>query len=258
MRHTKPTMTCTLYLLLTCQVAGAQALRDSGYGDGSLVDAQGHYFYPQSGGGYMDSYGSTYQPVGAGLFSDAIGNSIDTGEDGASQGTTADVPTGAAANAGLDGDFNQPLDAAVPTDTPPSAIDGEPPELGWSSGRNGTPEDATVPVTVSPGGTAAFGSMYLEEAGDGYARIDAGALPADPRESKRTPAAGTRDAQRFRDQSPLAPAASDVMALPRASDTAGNPDQRRLPAVDLKPIDRKVDDSARFKGRDNPLNPYSR
>ena len=257
MHHPQPILTCALWLSLHCLDSGAQALLDSGYGDGSLVDAQGHYFYPQAGGGYMDSYGSTYQPVGAGIFSDAIGNTIDAGEDGAPPGPSANLST-RAASAGLDEGFNQPPDAAVPTDNAPSAIDGEPPELGWSSGRNETPEGATVPVTVSPGGAAEFGSMYLEDAGDGYTKIDAGALPADPRASKPAPTAGTRDTQRLRDQSSLAPAASDFMALPRAPDTTGISDQRHLPAIDLTPLDRKVDDSARFKGNDSPLNPSSR
>lgn len=40
----------------------SDGLRDAGYGDGSLIDSNGDYFYPRGNGTYLDTYGNLYIP----------------------------------------------------------------------------------------------------------------------------------------------------------------------------------------------------
>jgi hypothetical protein len=53
-----------LALALALPAAG-DTLRDAGFGDGSLIDSHGDYFYPQPDGTYLDTYGGLYVPGGA-------------------------------------------------------------------------------------------------------------------------------------------------------------------------------------------------
>jgi len=153
---------CTL--LLVWASTGATTLRDSGYGDGSLVDRGGNYYYPQPDGSFMDPYGASYHPLGDGVYADAIGNRIEDG---------------------------RPPEA-LPADQPrdpygtPARVQGSAPDAGaWPSEQGHDPAPArpdTLPLDRDDhAGNALFGPMYLEDAGDGYLEITPESLAADPR-----------------------------------------------------------------------------
>ncbi|HYN79587.1 MAG TPA: hypothetical protein VES73_17535 [Lamprocystis sp. (in: g-proteobacteria)] len=255
MFHPTATLIPILLMLLACQGAEAQALRDSGYGDGSLVDAHGQYYYPQSGGGYLDSYGSSYEPSGDGTFSDAIGNTIDARATGAPSVPSAQGRRGAVSG-DPDADFEQRRGPAALGDDPLPTVEGEDAALGLSSDAAEAPRkdtgtrprgDALGAADDSPGGGEAFGSMYLKEAGDGYTKIDADGVSEDPRSAKPPDRADSAKTQADQRGPSGNPALSDLDVAPRPS-APGNTDQRHLPAIDLSPVERKYDDSARFKG----------
>ncbi len=162
-------------LLLVWASTAATTLRDSGYGDGSLVDRGGNYYYPQPDGSYLDPYGSRYHPLGDGVYADAIGNRI---EDGRSPDAPAADP---------------PRDAFGA----PARVETKVPDTG------SRPEQGDDPAPARPGSlpgdradhvdNAVFGSMYLEDAGDGYLEITPDAFAPDPRlapspQSSPTPA----------------------------------------------------------------------
>jgi len=151
-------------LLLVWASTAATALRDSGYGDGSLVDHDGNYYYPQPDGSYMDPYGASFYPLGDGVYADAIGNRI---EDGRSPDA---IPA------------DQPRDAYGGT----ARVETSAPDVGaWPSNQGDDPAPArpgTLPEDrADRAGNAVFGSMYLEDAGDGYLEITPEATAADPR-----------------------------------------------------------------------------
>jgi hypothetical protein len=52
-----------LALALPWAAAPAGAFEDAGFGDGTLVDDYGDYFYPQPDGSYLDTYGNPYDPA---------------------------------------------------------------------------------------------------------------------------------------------------------------------------------------------------
>ena len=154
---------------LLCLTAAATELHDSGYGDDSLVDSSGHYYYPQPNGGYLDAYGSTYSAIGGGLYTDALGNLLDIGTEAAEPGTEPGTePTGGA--------------GAPPAQTQDDERD--PVSRKAPRGR----ADASTPAAATADGESAqskatgdFGSRYLEDVGDGYLKIDPRELAADPR-----------------------------------------------------------------------------
>jgi len=164
-------------LLLLCLTAVGQELRDSGYGDDSLVDPSGQYYYLQPNGSYMDVYGSTYQPLGDGRYTDALGNLLDAGPAAAGREPAGQPPpdTGpmpdASTPAGQAHDWasDDPLHSAAPV----------------NGARAARPAPGgTDPDTVQPKNDAEFGSRYLEDVGDGYLRIDPREIAADPRLAK--------------------------------------------------------------------------
>ncbi|WP_157817536.1 hypothetical protein [Candidatus Thiodictyon syntrophicum] len=147
--------------VLLCLTAAATELHDSGYGDDSLVDSSGHYYYPQPNGGYMDAYGSTYSAIGGGLYTDALGNLLDVGTEAAEPARGAGAPPAQTQN-----DERNPVSRKAPR------------------GR----ADASTPAAETAGGESAqskatgdFGSRYLEDVGDGYLKIDPREVAADPR-----------------------------------------------------------------------------
>jgi hypothetical protein len=157
-------------LLLIWASTAATTLRDSGYGDGSLVDRGGNYYYPQPDGSFMDPYGASYHPLGDGVYGDAIGNRI---EDGRSpEVLPADQPREA---------YGAP--ARVETSAPDAGA--------WPSEQGDDPaptRPGTRPVDrADRSGNAVFGSMYLEDAGDGYLEITPEATAADPRPAPAPP-----------------------------------------------------------------------
>ncbi|WP_295582205.1 hypothetical protein [uncultured Lamprocystis sp.] len=153
---------CTLLLIWTG--TAATTLRDSGYGDGSLVDRDGNYYYPQPDGSFMDPYGASYHPLGDGVYADAIGNRIEA----------ASSPEAL------------PADQLRDAYGAPARVETSAPDVGaWSSNQGDGPAPArpgTLPGDrADHAGNAVFGSMYLEDAGDGYLEITPEATVADPR-----------------------------------------------------------------------------
>ncbi len=151
--------------VLLCLTAAATELHDSGYGDDSLVDSSGHYYYPQPNGGYLDAYGSTFSAIGGGLYTDALGNLLDIGTEAAEPGTEPTSGAGAPPAQTQD-DERDPVSRKAPR------------------GR----ADASTPAAATADGESArskatgdFGSRYLEDVGDGYLKIDPRELAADPR-----------------------------------------------------------------------------
>ena len=143
-----PPLILSLLLNLNC-AAGAE-LRDAGYGDGSLVDSYGNYYYPQPNGGYMDTYGAAFDAVGDGLYSDAIGNTIDTGP-----GPSGRQPPAAHG-------ARKPIPR-------PDALDHDPTPVPPGTDRPGDRTDSA--------GNSDLGPRYLEDVGDGYLTISPGTLP---------------------------------------------------------------------------------
>lgn len=171
---------------LLCLTAAATQLHDAGYGDDSLVDSSGHYYYPQPDGGYMDAYGSTYSAIGDGRYTDALGNQLEAGTDAAAPLST-DSPT---------------TDTEPGTEATPGA--GAPPDPASRKAPRGR-ADASAPAAETPDGassqwkaTGDFGSRYLEDVGDGYLKIDPREIAADPRlaEPEGAPARGDKGVRR--------------------------------------------------------------
>ncbi len=160
----RPTVGVGFILLLVWASTGATTLRDSGYGDGSLVDRGGNYYYPQPDGSFMDPYGASYHPLGDGVYADAIGNRIVDGRPPQAR------PAG------------QPRD---PYGTPMRVEDSAPDAGAWPSEQGHDPVPARpdpLPVDrADHADNALFGPMYLEDAGDGYLEITPASLAADPR-----------------------------------------------------------------------------
>jgi len=234
--HTTATMIIRALTLLPpvllCLTAAATELRDSGYGDDSLVDSSGHYYYPQPNGGYMDAYGATYSAIGGGLYTDALGNLLDVGTEAAEPGTE---PT-----RGPD---------APPAQTQDDERDPDP-------ASRKTPRDAADarrPAAKRPDGessqstaTGDFGSRYLEDVGDGYLQIDPREIAADPRlaEPEGAPA---RDGKGVRRAQP-------VQGFQTSDPDWGSAPTREAPSAhrsedlhDLSPVDpgKRIRDQAR-------------
>jgi len=245
MSHPTTTRSPLLYTLLLLSLdASAQALRDSGYGDGSLVDRSGNYYYPQPDGHYLDAYGSSFAPLDDGVtYADAIGNQIDIG---------TSLPFGSATSSTDTKPVPRPRDtsaaAAGPAlDTPDGVRDLD----ASAAGDMALPQDGTV--STLRGDTAGgdlseppvnndFGSMYLEDMGDGYLSHDeatsAGGLDADgsPRDTSASAGIGLASGE----GSAQAGASDWVQSVRPATRTDDNPQI-------LKPVERRVDDAAAFK-----------
>lgn len=165
-------------LLLLCLGAAGQDLRDSGYGDASLIDPSGQYYYLQPDGSYMDVYGSTYQPLGDGRYTDALGNQLDAGP-------------AAAANAPADQPPSDPApmpDATAPTDQAHDWPGGDPLDsavpVDGARAVQAPPDDASPDAAAQPQDDTEVDSRYLSEVGDGYLKIDPREIAADPRLAK--------------------------------------------------------------------------
>ncbi len=149
----RPPLLLPLPLLLALLLptgAGGVDLRDAGYGDGSLVDSSGNYYYPQPNGGYLDTYGAAFNPLGDGLYSDALGNTIKVdpalaGPAGPNRATAEDTPAPGLRRGTVDRD---PSRAPAGADQPNARSDATP--------------DA---------GPSDFGPRYLEDVGDGYLNL---------------------------------------------------------------------------------------
>ena len=132
-----------LTLFLAFPAAG-DTLRDAGFDDGSLIDSNGDYFYPQPDGTFLDTYGNFYVPGDA--------DTIDTG---------LDNPMG-------DDDLE---DLANPDEYPDGLT-------GLSEGRPAPDaragSRARNPNAVNPGDPTARGErpgMYMD-VGSGYLELD--------------------------------------------------------------------------------------
>jgi hypothetical protein len=68
-----------LALVLAFPAAG-DTLRDAGFGDGSLIDSNGDYFYPQPDGTYLDTYGNFYVPGDADTIDTGFDNPLENGD----------------------------------------------------------------------------------------------------------------------------------------------------------------------------------
>lgn len=113
----------------------ADTLRDAGFGDGSLIDSNGDFFYPQPDGTYLDTYGNFFVP--------GESDTIDTGGD-------------AVGETGSRGRFD---DRYGPAD---GTADG----LDWSAARHGPQEPARLETDSlfrrEPGMYMDVGPGYLE------------------------------------------------------------------------------------------------
>jgi len=130
-----------LTLALTFPAAG-DTLRDAGFDDGSLVDSNGDYFYPQPDGTYLDTYGNFYVPGDA--------DTIDTG---------LENPRG-------DGDLEDLVDPDGYPDGLTGLSDGDPARDARTGSRTrnrsaGNPGDRNDRVE-RPGMYMDVGSGYLE------------------------------------------------------------------------------------------------
>lgn len=74
-------LTPSTLMLLFVLPAMAEDLIDSDYGDGSLVDQTGEYYYPQADGTYMDAYGNRLSPDSPGQLVDPLGHVLDLSPD---------------------------------------------------------------------------------------------------------------------------------------------------------------------------------
>lgn len=193
-------------LLLSAAAAGAP-LRDAGYGDGSLIDARGNYYYPQPDGSYLDTYGTAYTAIEDGLYGDALGNLIDAGPLAVVPGRAA----GPAPTMGPAGAASDPQDQAAPQD--PGGTTAAPPT-----------DHALGPPDTDPHfghGHGELGPRYLEDVGDGYLAIDPGELAADPRLSA-PPRTDGKPPEPFPDQDLTGP------GIPDSPSTMSPPDLHAL------------------------------
>ena len=229
---------------LLCLTAAATELRDSGYGDDSLVDSSGHYYYPQPNGGYMDAYGATYSAVGGGLYTDALGNLLDVGTEAAAP-SSADAPTPDTDP----GTAPIPGAGAPPAQTQDNERDPDPASRQASRGS----ADASTPAAATADGdssqskaTGDFGSRYLEDVGDGYLKIDPREIAADPRlaEPDGGPADGGKGVRRAEPAQGLEASDPDWGSAPtREAPSAPQLDELH----DLSPVDagKRIRDQAR-------------
>lgn len=230
-----------LALLLGGLTASAQDLRDAGYGDGSLVDTDGQYYYPQPDGSYLDVYGATFRPLGDGLYSDPLGNLLDAGPDGDDTAPDNSAPLDQrTANRGL----NNPRNPWASSDPLPTVRDQRTGD-DWLANDGAA---ARVPIgttrrgqTGSTGGTGAFGSMYLDDVGDGYLELDPEAVAADPRLAEpERPSTQGRPGSSSTGQTQTLGARSNRSAPGTIDDD--------LSTMDAAWRKRRLDDSAPFKG----------
>lgn len=129
-------LTSILLLLVIMLPAAAERLKDSGYGDGSLVDEQGSYYYPQPDGSYMDSDGRYLTPGEPGVLQDEAGGTLLLSPESDAFASTrwklsiepapegSDAETGPADNADRDGQIDAENEPAVSAGEPSPAAAG--------------------------------------------------------------------------------------------------------------------------------------
>lgn len=111
-----------LTLALALPAAG-DTLRDAGYGDGSLIDSNGDYFYPQSDGTYLDTYGNLFIPGDNDTIETGLDNPIaDDYLNDPSNSDDWDAESGGDGMTGLtEGGFGQRRRGPEPTQGAPGA-----------------------------------------------------------------------------------------------------------------------------------------
>jgi len=98
--------------------ASAQELRDSGYGDGSLMDQDGNYYIPQPDGSFVDAYGDTLTPDAPGELVDPLGNVLELSPDSDAFAGTRWRSASGEGESGSEG-RDQPLTSTATTSLPP-------------------------------------------------------------------------------------------------------------------------------------------
>ena len=232
-------LTLSLCLAFFSSAAVADTLRDSGYGDDSLIDASGYTYFPQPDGSYADAYGNVYSPGASGAYTDALGNVLSMPDDPA----FSDREPGRAGTRG-DGVGRRAArsDPTYPTpsytddaDAPPAVMSaqdadrdaGTPP---WGRGTSDRPGAA---ITAKP-----QEGMYLEDAGTPYLETEPVAVqPVAPRqgESGRTGAdadAQPNGARRSARSEPI-----EILTEQSASDSAPSQEALFRDRIHLDPID---------------------
>ncbi len=192
-------------LLLAAAVcpAAADELRDSGYGDGSLVDPQGYSYFQQPDGTYLDAYGHAFSPNATGDYTDALGNVLET----------PDIPTLHNLEPGQSGGVRQDTADKVEYPDPMSSSTGDP----GGNAFQAEPDDAVpgehrdlqdFPAQertglAAPAGAASpddplgqgsepeLGLMYMQDAGSPYLDTDS---PGERMDSARAAGGGALQA----------------------------------------------------------------